>query len=567
MANNYAYLIQVNAVANNNKFYEITENNNGSLDVSYGRIGGRTMAHHYESFEKDFFGLKDEKERKGYEDRTALHSEIKRDTSAVKELSFAPVPDEAVQDVLEQLINSSREFMQNNYTVKPTDITEKMINEAMADIDALNHIASDCSGQNALYQFNNKLQELFTDVPRNMGHVSEYLAKTERDFTKIIDRETDMLQNVKGAIVQAKTTTKEKQGKDQTVLEAYGLTMRPVTYKEEDQITSHLGYDYDGRQVENRFIKAYAVENTSTRKSYEDYKQKNHMTGKDVRLFYHGSKVENWYSIMKTGLSLNPNATVTGKMFGQGLYFAPECRKALNYMDVAGSHWNSGTRQSGYCAIYAVALGKCYQPSRVLGSNFREKDLPAGTTSVYASKGSMNLRNDEYVVYNQSACTIKYLVEMAEQRVRTKEFNLDRDVLRNNIAKGLNTLFKTSDGVKAEIIIEQLPKAVQAELEAKVTKDFDCNRLYIDYNEKSDRISLDITTVNGNSKTIKPLLTNDDYTFLAREMKKAFVESENEWKELMSSTKEYALGKPVANKNGKIPVDVYKSREKLIIKE
>lgn len=551
MPKNYAYLIQVNSFANNNKFYEITENNNGSLDVSYGRIGGKTMKHHYEPYEKTFYGLKNEKEFKGYEDRTALHSEVECDNSAMKELSFSPVPDEAVQEVMELLINSSRKFMQRNYTVKPTDITEKMINEAAGDIQELNRIALDFTGQNALYMFNKALQELFTDVPRKMKQVSDSLAKTERDFASIIERETDMLDNVRGFIIQTKDIPKETQSKDQTVLEAYGLTMRPVTYKEEDQITSHLGNDYDGRNVENRFVKAFVVENKKTRKAYENYKQNNNMTGKDVRLFYHGSKTENWYSIMKTGLSLNPKATVTGKMFGQGLYFAPECRKALNYMDVKGSHWNSGTRNTGYCAVYAVALGKCYQPNRSLGSNFQGKNLPDGTQSVFASKNNpkLRLRNDEYIVYNQDACTIKYLVEMSEERVRTKEYNLNRNIFRNELEKGIESFVKSPDGISVEIITELLPKSVQVELEEKITKNFDYNRLYIDYNNKSDQISLSVSSINGDRKIICPSITKDDYVFLSREMKKAFAESEPVWKETMLNIANIEIGKEVFKEN------------------
>ena len=48
MANNYAYLIKVDANANNNKYYEIFENDDKSIDVKYGRIGGHEMTIHYD---------------------------------------------------------------------------------------------------------------------------------------------------------------------------------------------------------------------------------------------------------------------------------------------------------------------------------------------------------------------------------------------------------------------------------------------------------------------------------------------------------------------------------------
>lgn len=566
---NYAYLIQVNAAANNNKFYEIMEQDNGEIDVRYGRVGGKTMEKHY-GYDKTFQGLKREKENKGYEDRTALHSEVKEDRKRIsKELSYQPVEDAAVQELLDLLIASSREFMRKNYTIGAAEITDKMIHEAEADIAELNRIALDPSSPNALYNFNRQLQELFTDIPRKMCDVSAYLARTEADFEKIINHETEMLNNVRGAAIQTKPTGRDDNGTSKTVLSAYGLDIRPVTYKEEDQITAHLGVDYDGRSVENRYVKAFAVENKQTRAAYEAYKSQHGMSGRDVRLFYHGSKVENWYSIVKTGLSLNPNATVTGKMFGQGLYFAPETRKALNYMDVKGSHWNSGQRETGYCAVYAVALGNCYQPNRILGSNFHSYDLPSGKNSVFASKKNpnLNLKNDEYIVYDQSACTIKYLLEMSSQWVRTKEYNLDRKMLRDNLADGFDTIIKTPDGIKAEFALERLSPSAQTELLPKITNNLQYDRLFINYNGKSDRISIEAILTNGNSFTIPSNITPDDYAFLSREMKKSFVKSENDWKSLMETAAAYPIGKAVANKDGMLPYTDSKEKSKDMVKE
>lgn len=566
MAKNYAYLIQVNAVNNNNKFYEITENDDSTVSVKYGRVGGKVMSKDY-GYQKNFWSLKEEKEAKGYEDRTALHMERQKESAgAIEAKSFEPVEDEVVQELLDLLITSSREFMQKNYTVKPTEITPKMVQEAENDLDALNRIALNPDTNNALYAFNEKLQELFTDIPRSMGRVADYLAKTEADFDKILQREMEMLDNVKGAIVQTKAP--QIAGKGQTVLEAYNLSIRPVTYKEEDQITTHLGRDYDGRQVENRYVKGFAVENNQTRKAYEEYKKEHHISSKNVRLFYHGSKVENFYSIVKTGLSLNPNATVTGKMFGQGLYFAPECRKSLNYMDVRGSHWNSGKRDTGLCAVYSVALGKCYEPNRILGSNFRKEDLPKGADSVFASKHNphLGLKNDEYIVFDQNACTIKYLLEMSSQNVRTKEYNLDRKMLRDGLTAGFDTLVKTEKGLQAELALEALSRPVMAELSSKITDILDYNRLYLDYNSTKDTITIK-GEAGDKTVTLTPNITSDDYAFLTREMKKAFVECENDWKTLVKASKEYPLGKTVSNKDGLLPNEIDKKSKENIVKE
>ncbi|HBV81937.1 MAG TPA: hypothetical protein DEB74_03890, partial [Lachnospiraceae bacterium] len=315
-------------------------------------------------------------------------------------------------------------------------------------------------------------------------------------------------------------------------------------------------------------VKGFAVENNQTRKAYEEYKKEHHISSKNVRLFYHGSKVENFYSIVKTGLSLNPNATVTGKMFGQGLYFAPECRKSLNYMDVRGSHWNSGKRDTGLCAVYSVALGKCYEPNRILGSNFRKEDLPKGADSVFASKHNphLGLKNDEYIVFDQNACTIKYLLEMSSQNVRTKEYNLDRKMLRDGLTAGFDTLVKTEKGLQAELALEALSRPVMAELSSKITDILDYNRLYLDYNSTKDTITIK-GAAGDKTVTLTPNITSDDYAFLTREMKKAFVECENDWKTLVKASKEYPLGKTVSNKDGLLPNEIDKKSKENIVKE
>lgn len=565
---NYAYLVMVNEFANNNKFYEITENDNNSLDVRYGRIGGTEIKKHYERYEKDFWTLKREKEHKGYEDRTALHSEVAREDKVSEELSYKPVEDESTQELLELLINSSREFMKKNYTVSATEITEKMVNEAQYDLDELNRIASNLHNPNVLYRFNETLKTLFTDIPRKMTKVADHLAHSEADFTRILEREQEMLDNVKGAIVHSKTQNTSIEKKDCTVLEAFGLKISPVTYKQEDEIVAHLGLDYNHKPVENRYVRSFAVENIQTRNNYEQYKKDHNMTNKDVRLFYHGSKVENFYSIIKQGLSLNPNASVTGKMFGQGLYFAPECRKSLNYMDVKGSCWNNGQRNTGYCAIFSVALGKCYQPSYILGSSFKGEDLPVGCSSVFANKRipSLNLKNDEYIVYNQNACTIKYLMEMKDSNTRDKTYHLDRKVLRNCLEEGFDVLVRTPDGVMGNLNIEKLPLQAKEEINNKIISGYDATALFIDYNIKSDRITLEAIISDEEHITIAPDITIDDYAFLSREMKKAFAESEPEWKSLMETAKEYPSGKNFMNKNGVLP-NPKKSRQNDMQKE
>ena len=531
----FCSLIMVDADNNNNKFYHLYENPDNSVEAYWGRVGAANVAHkHYNRWEKNFDQIVREKERKGYEDRTALMSEEKVNDKIRDEMSYKPIEEEETREMIELLINESREFMKKNYKIAAVEITQKMIDEADYDIQQLIDITEKAKANSsyddysnyALKVFNKRLTTLFTDIPRDMNKVKECMAKSINDFEDIIEREQQMLDNIRGQIV--KTVVEDKDDKDITALEAHGLTARPVTFKEEDEILSHLGRDYDGTSVERRYVKAFAVENKQTRANYEKFKQDHNIRSRDVKLFYHGSKVENWYSIIKQGLSLNPNAKVTGKMFGNGIYFASDCRKSLNYMDTKYSHWNDGKRETGYTAVYAVALGKCYEPTTSLRNSFSKKDLPSGCCSVYADKRKTGLRNDEYIIYDESQCTLKYLVEFTHNAVKELEFNLDRRLLHNEIGlafEGMKSLGKGK--IEIPFDIEILEPRAKNELEKFFGKGRDLKIVYT-----PDKSKGKIEFFDGD-KAVTVNLTNNDRAFLMREMKKSFCDSELEWKEIV----------------------------------
>ena len=556
---NWAMLINVNAEANNNKFYEIVENPDHSLDCYYGRVGAdNCRTAHYNRWDKDFHGLKWEKESRGYSDQTALYATVEKTAAKLgnTDLDYKAVGEVDTDEMLKLLIESARDFIKNNYTVEVNEITPKMIEEAMSDLMALADVAE--SQQKGDYHnddywkdmFNKQLNVLMRDVPREMKKVNENIAMSVNDFADIIEREQAMIDNLKGQIKKAEPVKNKEKDKDITVLDAYGLTCRPVNYAEEDQILKHLGKDYQG-SVEKRYIKAFAVENKDTREKYEKFKKDHNISPRDVKLFYHGSKVENWFSIMKTGLSLNPNARVTGKMFGNGIYFASDCRKSLNYMDTKHSRWNDGNRDSGYTAIYAVALGKCYEPYNSLSSSFSAKNLPSGCFSVYADKHKTGLQNDEYIIYNEGQCTIKYLVEFTQPRVRELSFHIDRNIVRDNISKGFSDIYSRGDGkMVAEFSLENLPDNVRTEFMKHGFSNAEMDRCYIVYTPDRNKgtIAFEMTDIGKNRSDLDTTLTNDDKAFLMREMKKVFCKSELEWKEIVEKSKQVGLNRIVCSK-------------------
>jgi poly [ADP-ribose] polymerase len=137
----------------------------------------------------------------------------------------------------------------------------------------------------------------------------------------------------------------------------------------------------------------------------------------NTKLLWHGSRNENWWSIINSGLILKPtNSVITGKMFGYGIYFATKARKSLGYTSISGSYWARGNSNSAFMALYNVAYGNPYDVysfnSKYYDFNYNKlQQNKPNSHCLHAHEGNM-LKNDEIIVYKEEQTTIQYLVEL-----------------------------------------------------------------------------------------------------------------------------------------------------------
>lgn len=392
----HCHLVMVTAI-NNNKYYDMTEQGD-TLLVKYGRIGSTETTKTYPISKWD--SIYAQKIGKGYKDETALTAV----TQIIAKADYKPIENKDIAAVVEFLREQARETVRKNYTVGSDRVTQDMVDEAQAKLDYIFRRATSITVQ----QFNDELIELFHIIPRRMSQVQDYLADNTADFGKIIDREQKLLDVMAGQVVAKVTTVNENDGgsKDKTVLEAMGLEFSPVDDRDIAIIKKELG------ECANMFYKAWRVENKATRKKFQDF-----LKGKGrfvKKLFWHGSRTENWWNILRTGLVLRPtNVVINGKMFGYGLYFAPKARKSVGYTSLRGSYWAGGYSNYGFLALCEVAYGKPYDvyDSQQGMTWERLQKVAPGCSSLHAHAGR-SLRNDEVIVYREDQVTIKYLVEL-----------------------------------------------------------------------------------------------------------------------------------------------------------
>ena len=261
--------------------------------------------------------------------------------------------------------------------------------------------------------FNDTLLKLFTVIPRKMSNVNSYLAAKTDDFAKILEHEQEILDMMAGQVSQNKMQeeTKKKTASKKTaktILDAMGLKIVPVKKTEIMRIKKLLGQDA------SRFYAAWKVINKRTQRNFDDFlKEEGDI---ETKFLWHGSQNENWISIMQSGFVLRPVAEITGKMFGEGIYFAPKAHKSLGYTSLEGSYWIGGKSNRAFMALFEVAYGTHYHTdtSHGIGRNFGYNDLERrlkGAHCLHAHAG-LALRNDEIIFYKENQVTIKYLVEI-----------------------------------------------------------------------------------------------------------------------------------------------------------
>lgn len=394
------YLVMVTGESNHNKYYKQIPHGD-FWTAEYGRVGSSAQRREYpmSQWDKKY----NEKIRKGYIDQTDLMEDliqVKRPSSS----QYKEIENKAIAEIVERLRKMAKQAISDNYTISSNKVTQAMIDEAQSILINLTTIQS-------IDVFNQQLLKLFTVIPRKMSSVSDHLAKTSDDFGKIIESEQDLLDVMKGQVVQKQTEEVQDNTEKEscTILEKLGLIFEECNDNDILRIKSSLGSCAD------KFYHAWRITNLHTQKKFEEFISHENIT--NIKLLWHGSRNENWWSIINSGLVLKPtNAVITGKMFGYGIYFAPKARKSLGYTSLNGSYWARGNSSSAFMALMEVAYGQPYDvysfDSKYYQFNYeRLRQVCPGANSLHAHEGAM-LRSDEIIVYKEDQITIKYLVEL-----------------------------------------------------------------------------------------------------------------------------------------------------------
>ena len=421
----YAKLIHVSVdnglTAQSNKVYIMEEQTDGQIKCEYGRVGKNLVTVYKGAYEWDKVYKSKVNPRKGYTDVTDMIAETTTVDTSSKKSKTNDIKDIKVKNIFDDLMAFANKSIKQNYKVSQDAVTQLQIDRAQ---DILNKAIKLVKVKMNIKSFNEVLIELYTVIPRKMDDVRDHLVNSANDdgdlnwINNFLSKEQDTLDTMAGQVKllnQQKDTSAQTDeiGEDDadqevTILEQMGLKASIET----DQASIDLVNKLMGSNA-NRIRKILKVVNVSTQTKFDANLKKS--KNKTRRLYWHGSRNENWFNIIQTGLMIRPSGAVhTGSMFGDGIYFANKAQKSIGYSSLRGSYWAGGSSNKGYLALFDVHTGEqkhikrhdssCYS----LSKSVMDRE---GTDSVYAH-GGIDLRNDEFIVYEANKCTISYLVEM-----------------------------------------------------------------------------------------------------------------------------------------------------------
>lgn len=396
------YLTCVIPEKNSYKFYKLTPNGNNVL-AEYGRMGtnkGELFGARSFYYPLEMFWIKyAEKLAKGYVDRSDVYLEddIEDDMEEqndVKQLKGKGI----ISRVSSELFNKLKQF--SSHAVREAKvqipITKAILRESKKILQKM-------YGATSLEEFNGNVLEIVSLLQRPVHTgdgtgVKRLLANSPADYTRIIQRESDLIQAMEGSYYGTGIRRTE------TNFYQYGVEVYLATDKQREQVMNLLS-----NQLKDKVKNIYRVIPQEQQKKFNDYLKEHNI--KKVMQLWHGSRNQNWMSIILNSLQLNPDAIITGKMFGNGIYFAPSSMKSWNYTSYRGTSWARGNSDTAFMGLYAVAYGTPLDTDSWSGSiDYKQKTVGGGYDCLHAHKGSA-LMNDEIIFYDEAAMVLNYIVE------------------------------------------------------------------------------------------------------------------------------------------------------------
>lgn len=432
-----AMLVQVDGRGNHNKFYEVSLADSGQVTARWGRVGvaGQSMVKGHG--EDVFRATVRAKERRGYQrvdvvDGSApgrghvLVKEVLRRASMRGLAAPSAASDGRVTALIDRLVDVNAheigKLSGGQIQVKDGQVTTPVgllssnaIAEAMRLLAEMRKFGADVP----LPLLERYLTLVPQAVPRQAGWYADFFSKVTT-----FDQQDVFLTQLRDSVAFAvKQSVQAAQVADDADVpdDLFRMRLKPV---DDAKVIAELEAWYVSsakrghRSSTLRLVNVYELDDPSGKARVAARQAK---VG-NVRRMWHGTRAFNVLSILSNGLVV-PRASashVTGRMFGDGVYFSETSTKALNY---SHGYWSGARESRCFMLVADVAMGWEYRPSAGWGA--RWSDIHSGRVvdaahggrrydSVNVKAGTAGVVNHEAIVWDTDQVALRYLCEFAE---------------------------------------------------------------------------------------------------------------------------------------------------------
>jgi poly [ADP-ribose] polymerase len=407
---------------NENKFWEGTLYPNGDVVCRWGRVGGAGQSKTFPGAGRALLDRKvREKTRDGYAEVAVLGSSKSQVVAATADAVKSQIQasnNPLIDALLARLVmeNKHEIFAMSGGQIEVS--TDGVVKTAVGAIDLSSvraarqklAILSDSHQVKdfASHTFTAALEDYLTLVPQKVGARRGWHA-TFLAAEDAISRQSAFLDQLESSIELAMQSASRTEA---ALPQVFDLKLELL---EDDRAFAKIETYF--RKSINRMhmssslrpVRAYKVEIGAMKKAFADDGAKM----ENVMHLWHGTRAYNILSIFKQGLIVPPNSGgyhITGRMFGDGLYFSDQSSKALNY---SAGYWDRSRPADSRCFMFLadVAMGRIYTPQ---GFNSRERLPHRGSDSTFAKADVSGVRNNEMIVYRTSQANLTTLVEFSE---------------------------------------------------------------------------------------------------------------------------------------------------------
>lgn len=426
-----AMLIFTDAKENNNKFYELILNNDDSINTRWGRVGAEGQKKTVYGGKYEFDRILRSKTAKGYvlsktvginitsggQDKVALAETAKRDLVKVdiSKDKNASVLLKLVERLAEMNRHQIMTASNGNIKIDETGlittplglVTASTITEARVYLDKIEKFCNKKTFTSneyigALEQY---LRLIPQKVPTRRGWYENFFT----DFSSLT-AQNSLLDQLEGSLDIYKSKEEEirkKLNESSPVQEKIFETKLEIVSDVNviNKINNFFIDNKNARHVSShlKLKNVFELKNAQLEARFGEVAKK---IG-NIKMLWHGTRAFNVLSILKGGLIIPKSGGsyhITGRMFGNGVYFSDQSTKALNY---SYGYWDGGAKEDNcFMFVADVAMGKEYVPT---GPGY---SLPkTGYDSTFAKAHKSGVMNNEMIVYDVNQCHLRYLCE------------------------------------------------------------------------------------------------------------------------------------------------------------